>query len=103
MQGGIILNYIEKDTLLEDVKILANNQTGDAKQCLLALYDNIARKENIDVEPIKHGYWKEETEYYDDDYGECNTRKVWECSLCGRTEKTPQPYCNCGAKMDRTP
>ena len=53
-----------------------------------------------DVAPVVHGEWKEETEYYADDYSECNTRKVWACSLCGRTEKIKQPYCNCGAKMD---
>lgn len=54
----------------------------------------------IEVEPVRHGQWRIETEYYDDEYSECNTRKVFACSLCGRTEKTKQPYCNCGAKMD---
>lgn len=53
-----------------------------------------------DVEPVRHGEWKEETEYYDDEYSECNVRKVFVCSLCGKTEKYKQPYCNCGAKMD---
>lgn len=53
-----------------------------------------------DVEKVRHGYWKEETEYYDDDWGECNVREVFECSLCGRTERRKEPYCNCGAKMD---
>jgi hypothetical protein len=53
-----------------------------------------------DVAEVKHGYWKEETEYYDDDWGECNVREVFECSLCGRTERRKEPYCNCGAKMD---
>ena len=49
---------------------------------------------------VKHGEWIEETEYYDDDYSECNVRKVFACSLCGRTEKSKQLYCNCGAIMD---
>lgn len=43
--------------------------------------------------------WIEETEYYSDDYSECNTRKVFACSRCGRTKTRKQPYCNCGAKM----
>ena len=43
--------------------------------------------------------WKPYTEYYADDYSECNTRKVWACSRCGRLEKQKEPYCNCGAKM----
>lgn len=47
-----------------------------------------------------HGKWKPETEYYDDEYSECNKRKVWACSICGRTEVTKQPYCNCGAEME---
>lgn len=45
------------------------------------------------------GEWIEETEYHSDDYSECNTRKVFACSRCGRTEIRKQPYCNCGAKM----
>lgn len=43
--------------------------------------------------------WKPYIEYYADDYSECNTRKVWTCSRCGRLEKQKEPYCNCGAKM----
>ena len=43
--------------------------------------------------------WREEVEYYDDEYSECNVRKIFACSRCGRTEKYEQPYCNCGAKM----
>ncbi len=53
-----------------------------------------------DVEEVRHGYWREETEYYDDEYSDCNMRKVFACSVCGRTEKYKQPYCNCGAKMN---
>lgn len=45
------------------------------------------------------GEWIEDTECYADDYSEFNTRKVYACSLCGRTERRKQPYCNCGAKM----
>jgi hypothetical protein len=47
----------------------------------------------------REGEWVEDTEYYDDDYSECNVRKVFVCSKCGRTEKRKEPYCNCGAKM----
>lgn len=57
-------------------------------------------KPAADVIEVRHGVWREETEYYDDDYSECNVRKVYACSLCGRTEKRKEPYCNCGAKMD---
>lgn len=47
----------------------------------------------------ERGEWKEETEYYDDEYSECNVRRVFVCSICGRTELRKQPYCNCGADM----
>lgn len=43
--------------------------------------------------------WREEVEYYDDEYSECNLRKVLACTRCGRTERVEQPYCNCGARM----
>lgn len=49
--------------------------------------------------PFKEAEWEPYTEYYADDYSECNTRKVWSCSRCGRLEKYKEPYCNCGAKM----
>lgn len=58
------------------------------------------KQPTADVEEVRHGKWLEETEYYADDYSECNVRKVYACSLCGRTEKRKEPYCNCGAKMD---
>ncbi len=53
----------------------------------------------IELEEPKQGQWVPYTEYYADDYSECNTRKVFTCSLCGRLEKHKEPYCNCGAKM----
>lgn len=58
------------------------------------LYKEGWRKQN-------EGEWIEETEYYSDDYSERNTRKVFACSRCGRTETRKQLYCNCGAKMTK--
>lgn len=51
----------------------------------------------VTIQPMAE--WREEVEYYDDEYSECNIRKVLACTLCGRTEKYEQPHCNCGAKM----
>ena len=50
------------------------------------------------IKPVE-GEWLTDTEYYDDDYSECNVRKVFVCSRCGRTERRKEPYCHCGAKM----
>ena len=54
-------------------------------------------KHGVAIQPTAE--WREEIEYYDDAYSECNIRKVLACTRCGRTEKYEQPYCNCGAKM----
>ncbi len=62
-------------------------------------YHYLKAEPTADVVEVRHGEWREETEYYADDYSECNVRKVFACSLCGRTEKTKQPYCHCGADM----
>lgn len=51
----------------------------------------------VTIQPMAE--WREEVECYDDEYSECNFRKVLVCTLCGRTEKYEQPYCNCGAKI----
>ena len=58
------------------------------------------KQPTADVVEVRHGEWKVDTEYYADDYSECNVRKVFRCSICGRTEMRKEPYCNCGAKMD---
>jgi hypothetical protein len=49
------------------------------------------------IQPIAE--WREQVECYDDEYSECNYRKVLACTRCGRIERYEQPYCNCGAKM----
>ena len=57
------------------------------------------RAYNAGYRKQSEGEWREDTEYYDDDYSECNVRKVFVCSRCGRSERKKEPYCNCGAKM----
>ena len=93
------IEYIERETALSALKELPS-----AGGCSAVDRDDVESAiMNIpiaDVEEVRHGEWKEDTEYYDDDYSECNVRKVFCCSLCGRTEKRKEPYCNCGAKMD---
>ena len=56
-----------------------------------------------DFVEVKHGYWKEETKFLitdnpdDDGYW----ASVYICSNCGREESRKEPYCHCGAKMDK--
>ena len=69
-------------------------------------HENVVPVAEIDWQPtadvveVKHGEWKPYNEYYDDEYSECNVRRVWACSICGRLEEYKESYCNCGAKMD---
>lgn len=60
--------------------------------------------ENSDVEPVRHGEWREEfrSQKSPDGYFYWNTpqKKIYVCSICGREEIKKEPYCNCGAKMD---
>ena len=96
--------YIDADELLKTYKewltqLSRPEDKGDRTgvETCIAVLENTPTE---DVVGVKHGEWNEETEYYADDYSECNVRKVYACSLCGRMEKRKEPYCNCGAKMD---
>ena len=89
-------NMSENKQIEELTAMIYTHLRSDATSGALAslLYEEGWRKQN-------EGEWIEETEYYSDDYSECNTRKVFAYSRCGRTETRKQPYCNCGAKMTK--
>lgn len=54
-------------------------------------------KNKTDFQKVKHGYWiKRSTKGVIGDL-----RCPYECSICGRVEALKEPYCNCGAKMDK--
>lgn len=67
----------------------------------------------IDSAPIEdvreniHAKWIENhhesyipVEYDENDDLVVHKYLTYKCSICGRTEKNKEPYCNCGAKMD---
>jgi hypothetical protein len=58
----------------------------------------------VDAVEVVHGRWLPDMEEFDDDPAVGIRGGVfqtgWKCSICGRTEQTKEPYCNCGAKMD---
>ena len=85
--------YIEREAAVQ-----ALNSEGITKN--MRAHRKILAVPTADVEPVRHGEWVKETEYYADDYSECNVCQVYACSLCGRTEKRKELYCHCGAKMD---
>lgn len=61
-------------------------------------------KAKADAVEVVHGRWLPDMEEFDDDPAVGIRGGVfqtgWKCSICGRTEQTKEPYCNCGAKMD---
>ena len=48
-----------------------------------------------DVAPVVHGEW-----IFNNDMYELLECIVYSCSVCGRLEGKPEPYCYCRAKMD---
>lgn len=54
-----------------------------------------------DVAEVKNGTWIDDIQKFTSPAGV--TQKYlcgYKCSLCGRSERIKEPYCNCGAKMD---
>ena len=50
------------------------------------------------IDPSKHGKW--ELNYVP--AHDPHDRLSYKCSECGRVEYCKEPYCNCGARMDRS-
>lgn len=85
-----LMTFEESDIITKDGKTFVNFEV---------VRDYIEYAEACDVKPVKHATWRENKVYYADENGESRTGSVFACTRCGRTEKTKQPYCNCGAKM----
>lgn len=61
-----------------------------------------------DVVEVRHGRWVPEVhhtylpvEYDDAGYPVLHEYTSYRCSLCGREETKEEPYCHCGAHMDK--
>lgn len=104
-----IENYFHFASSGEEVEILAKKDSG-LKTLQLKLKDYNDDTDSIsstDVKEVVHANWiKNEFEslipYEEDENGNPVMHKYtnYKCSICGRTEKEKEPYCNCGAKMD---
>ena len=71
---------------------------------VVILLKRLAELENADVVEVKHGEWIDNYEKITTLGGNGVPKEYlcgYKCSLCGRTEIGKEPYCNCGAKMDR--
>lgn len=84
-----------KKRILDYAKELHNKENAADGYVMFAasIIDNLP---TIEAEPVRHGKW----ESFDCEYwGTPDTG--YTCSECGRQEFQKEPYCNCGAKMDK--
>lgn len=89
--------YIEREALKE---IFTKNYSSEYPSALvLAIIDN---QPAADVAEVKHGKWLDCIETGISPAGIKVTGMTgYKCSLCGRYEGKKEPYCNCGAKMNK--
>lgn len=70
--------------------------------------DVITRIPAADVAEVRHGRWNPEIHHtyipveYDQNVDPIlHEYTSFRCSLCGREEPKEEPYCHCGARMDK--
>ena len=70
--------------------------------------DVITRIPAADVAEVRHGRWNPEihhtyipVEYDQNGDPILHEYTSFRCSLCGREEPKEEPYCHCGARMDK--
>lgn len=99
--------YIERaavETMLENAQIIT-----DGENCGYCTEDvNLGSIPAADVAEVRHGRWipKINHTYIPVEYDENGIPVLHEyisyrCSLCGREETKEEPYCHCGARMDK--
>ena len=99
--------YIERaavETMLENAQIIT-----DGENCGYCTEDvNLGSIPAADVAEVRHGRWNPEihhtyipVEYDQNGDPILHEYTSFRCSLCGREEPKEEPYCHCGARMDK--
>ena len=97
--------YIERAALKRELAPYEENDFSQQINVILAIVD---AQPAADVVEVRHGRWVSEihhtylpVEY--DDAGDpiLHEYTSYRCSLCGREEAKKEPYCHCGACMDK--
>ena len=67
-----------------------------------AYKDQIDDIPTADVAPVIHAHWIHTGEYLTNSDGKRLKKlsDLYVCHRCHRVKEIPEPYCNCGAKMD---
>jgi hypothetical protein len=95
----IMTKYIDLEAILHKVKWKSHWNGLRYEFHKFVYVDDIMNIPFEDVAPVIHGKWEPVVESVWN-----LTMPVltgWRCSECGRIEQEKEPYCNCGAKMDR--
>ena len=101
--------YICKEEAINLIKSFDDSSLDDYYRAgLLEAEIGILHMPAADVVEVRYGRWlkqKNETylpvEFDENDESILHKYIYYKCSLCGRTENQKEPYCNCGAKMDK--
>lgn len=94
------MRLIDADEVMRDTEHISAFRHGLANLSDLAIalsgWDEVTP---IKADPVRHGRWEP---MLDRVWNLPNpVLSGWRCSECGRTENEKEPYCNCGAKMDK--
>lgn len=112
-------DYISREATIRNIEVFletdAKNACLDSSVCdpkfsrLMARYNGIKAARQIiekipsaDVRPVAHGSWIPKYEEIYRLENICELKMLpdyFECSICGRREIRPEPFCNCGADM----
>lgn len=91
-----MIEHIEREKIVRDFEECNSKNSCWTPQRVLQL---IFRQPNVDVAPIRHGYWVEIDPHKDvEGWIECD----YQCSICKEISWEGTNYCpHCGAKMDK--
>jgi hypothetical protein len=79
------------------ISVPFNHESDEFVRGILYACDYISNEElPVDAVPVVHGRWVEDYAYSSDPHD----RLRYKCSMCGRIERSKEPYCHCGARID---
>lgn len=99
--------FIDKERTKAAIRKYADTKYNNGEQIdyvngILKSISVINEQPTADVEEVKHGEWLDNIKVIST-VGMTDIKALvgYRCSVCGREEVAKEPYCNCGAKMDR--
>ena len=94
--------YINRELMFDKIKEKAMTKFDWSEQIDIDDFEKVIKELPVaDVEEVKYGKWIEIPFKPKHDYDTLKGYSSYKCSLCGRKEKSKEPYCHCGAKMNR--